>query len=382
MDTSIILLLVGINAVLGGVVAYAAKSKGRSAAGFFLLSIFFSFLVAVLVLIAIPPLNDSLKHGHVACPFCDETISPRATICPHCRSGVSEKLAEIESERLLALETIRLETQKTLEIRELENLARADARNEFLRRVLNSKLLRIGTVLIVFLAVWAAASNVLRTDALNKLSCTVDLNSVSLKFEIDVELKFKLNEECKSKNQTAMSNGTTTYEELSPHVKLTVLFDNSLVYENVIPQDFTSDLESSVSLSRFLFHQYSEKTTQIAKNLTLKFKFGNSFSESEIQQHRSLIPTGSPMLKKLVSTCFGKKGEYCGTLFAFETYQVAEDVLFDFPGTENDVHYSAEDITDGRLSAMFFPLVAEQANVKLSIDGQEIRSYSVKLTNP
>ena len=62
MEIFIWLLAVFItNSFLSIAVSYVAASKGRSAGGFFFLSFFFSFLVGILVVLALPKLESFLE---------------------------------------------------------------------------------------------------------------------------------------------------------------------------------------------------------------------------------------------------------------------------------------------------------------------------------
>ena len=51
------------NAIFAIPVAYVASSKGRSASGFFFLSFFFSFIVGILVVLAIPKVESKAIVG-------------------------------------------------------------------------------------------------------------------------------------------------------------------------------------------------------------------------------------------------------------------------------------------------------------------------------
>lgn len=81
--------------VLCFVVANVAKQKNRSAAGFFTLSFFFSFLVGILVISALPikaPSNrveNGVAIGKVsgtACQNCGTIVLPNALICRKCKT--------------------------------------------------------------------------------------------------------------------------------------------------------------------------------------------------------------------------------------------------------------------------------------------------------
>lgn len=78
--------LLFLNFVLSIVAGAVAGSKGRSVAGYFLLSLLFSFIVAILVLVAIPAKENQAIVRE--CPYCKEQIKREATICKHCGKEV------------------------------------------------------------------------------------------------------------------------------------------------------------------------------------------------------------------------------------------------------------------------------------------------------
>jgi large-conductance mechanosensitive channel len=77
-----------LNLALSFVAGSIASSKGRSAFGYFVLSFFFSFLLAILVLIALPPISTLKENETRECPFCKERILRRAVVCKHCGRDV------------------------------------------------------------------------------------------------------------------------------------------------------------------------------------------------------------------------------------------------------------------------------------------------------
>jgi hypothetical protein len=105
MDLFFIYLLVVfvVNALLSGLVAWVADQRGRSAGGFFALSFFLSFVIAMIVLIALPNLSgDSSSSSNVYgaadesrdCPYCAESIKPQAVKCRFCGSDVEPIIEE------------------------------------------------------------------------------------------------------------------------------------------------------------------------------------------------------------------------------------------------------------------------------------------------
>ena len=76
--------------VFSVLVGIFAKSKGRSNAGFFALSLLISPLIAFIIALMLPPVRakadeHALKSGELRkCPFCAELIRSEAIACKHC----------------------------------------------------------------------------------------------------------------------------------------------------------------------------------------------------------------------------------------------------------------------------------------------------------
>lgn len=81
------LFLVG-HLILAFVAGFVANSKGRSSVGYFFLSLFFSFLIAIIVLLAVPNLKGRSNEPTRSCPYCAEMILAQAKVCKHCSRDV------------------------------------------------------------------------------------------------------------------------------------------------------------------------------------------------------------------------------------------------------------------------------------------------------
>ncbi len=96
------------NLVLCFVVANVAKQKNRSAVGFFLLSFFFSFLVGILVIAALPikahtaRIERGISVGKLSgetCSNCGAPILADALICKTCKAhtGTPKAVEDIKN---------------------------------------------------------------------------------------------------------------------------------------------------------------------------------------------------------------------------------------------------------------------------------------------
>lgn len=77
--------------VLSAVVGWAGSQKGRSGGGFFLLSLILSPLIGILVVIAVPRVEQGPSppkgHDFVLCHACNRPRRVDAVACPHCGAG-------------------------------------------------------------------------------------------------------------------------------------------------------------------------------------------------------------------------------------------------------------------------------------------------------
>ncbi|MFQ5828398.1 MAG: hypothetical protein ACE5JD_04490 [Candidatus Methylomirabilia bacterium] len=69
--------------LFGGLAALMAVSKRRNAVVWFAVGIWFVF-AALIALLFLPKLHDA------RCPFCEQGISGKAGICPHCQRDIGE----------------------------------------------------------------------------------------------------------------------------------------------------------------------------------------------------------------------------------------------------------------------------------------------------
>ena len=97
----LVLYIIG-NFLLAIPVAYVAASKGRSAGGFLLLSFFFTFIVGILVVLALPKVETQMIVGNSGsfarrdadtlfkCPNCAEWVKSEAKVCRFCGKDIAK----------------------------------------------------------------------------------------------------------------------------------------------------------------------------------------------------------------------------------------------------------------------------------------------------
>jgi len=87
-----------IGAILVG--AYAS-SKGRSAIGYFALSVILTPVLGIIIAVAAEPDIDKLEERailagkHRKCPYCAELVRMEASICKHCGKAIA-KIVELK----------------------------------------------------------------------------------------------------------------------------------------------------------------------------------------------------------------------------------------------------------------------------------------------
>lgn len=148
-----------INLMLSGLVAYVAAEKGRDAFAFFGISFLFSFLVGILVVLAVPNKAKALLPNsgtrselygleeYFDCPACAEQVKLAAKICKYCGTSVEDAAKEL-------LRAARVEHERTLKLQEaatktaLDALLerRADSRSRF-ETLIRSKVSRVVLIL-------------------------------------------------------------------------------------------------------------------------------------------------------------------------------------------------------------------------------------------
>lgn len=171
------------NTLLSLLVGYVAGQKGRSAVAFFWLAFFTSFLIGILVAMAVPRVENSApsqaasRTGKVAktasgtsvkCPFCAEWVSSEAKVCKHCGREIADEVraaldAEQQAEEALRLEEVARSAAAQAQVKANED-EKARKRAEFraskgfkLMVIAGIALVALGTAFGIFKAVqWSS----------------------------------------------------------------------------------------------------------------------------------------------------------------------------------------------------------------------------------
>ena len=93
MESLIILLMfIGTGLSFAIITALIADSKGSRATGWFFYGLFLGPIALAHAIVIHRTLEEEQKRhllaGRDPCPLCDEYISPRAVVCPHCQSDI------------------------------------------------------------------------------------------------------------------------------------------------------------------------------------------------------------------------------------------------------------------------------------------------------
>lgn len=157
MDSVWFVLLL-VNLTLSFVVAYAAGQKGRSSAAFWFLSFFLSFVVAILVLIALPGQFSSATSEtnggdallNAQCPYCKEAIRSDAIVCKHCGREVTPTYEM----KLLERETL-LKQEQAAEAARVAAIAEQSARQKAADKKTNRIVFLVVAMTVALGVIWA-----------------------------------------------------------------------------------------------------------------------------------------------------------------------------------------------------------------------------------
>ena len=96
-----VLIFIVLWLVLSATAGSIAESKGRSAAGYFFLSLIASPLVGILAVLVVGKNEEKLRERQLAtgewrrCPACAELVRIEATRCRYCASGLTPTATQL-----------------------------------------------------------------------------------------------------------------------------------------------------------------------------------------------------------------------------------------------------------------------------------------------
>jgi hypothetical protein len=171
-----------INGALSALVAYVATQKRREPLPFFIISFVFSFLVGILVILALPEARDedhslgsskkirqtSTGEMEGKCPFCAEWVQIEAKICKHCSREIETELAELVKEQnAIDKKNLKLKLEHKLESEKLA-LERSEARLYARTEYLKSNKFKVHLIgVLVFTVAFAATPALLNSYSEN-----------------------------------------------------------------------------------------------------------------------------------------------------------------------------------------------------------------------
>jgi RNA polymerase subunit RPABC4/transcription elongation factor Spt4 len=338
-----------INTALSALVAYAAQQRGRMAINFFFLSFLTSFLVGILVLLALPPIGVDRQIQRENCPQCDELISLKASICPHCKSEVraafaANQLAR-EQEEALAAEILEAEVSRRNAAQSAERVSVAEARRHLRKRILTNPVSWIAAAAAIGLAVFffvateqnerLAAEEETRIENLVRPDCSIPANSVNFEFDDSVTVKVSLPTSCSEGLRQALEEGLISEATDLGQINLMFSLDGVKARDASIEltDDFSEDYEFRIPNS--VFYEFASNRRMAAKSVQAEVNYESQLQTGEVTAVESDIPLRAPSIAAdlmLLSSGFEMKV----ATVKYTSYQVADAVDFDWPLDSQD----------------------------------------------
>ena len=300
-----------VNTALSFIVSHVASVRGKSSGGFFALSFLASFLVGILVLIALTGGDNSSGNSsnkeRKNCPFCDEAISPSAKICQFCKSNVVVHFEEL-AQRNAAVqaqddkdaaeksEALSLEEKKASELSEQKRLQEAQSRKLLVAKLLRSPIAWVTTVLLVigsvgtFLLVTQEsrqeareaaqeldrvadleAAEFERVQALMDFDCTISKDDIQVNFERYVEIDVQLPPDCHTGVRTALEQNAYP-SKFGGDTSIRVFLDGELVSSKLL-RYLPENNNYATLVPDQTFHDYLNEFETEGANLRVEAEF-------------------------------------------------------------------------------------------------------------
>lgn len=347
-----------VNAVLSGIVGYAAKQRGRRPYHFFWLSFLASFLVGILVLLALPQLGHQSPINRENCPQCDELVSTKARICPHCKSEVAETFAAIQlrkrEEAARATEFFAADEAKRLADQSAARSTSVEARRRVLSRLVRSPVSWTTALVVTSLVTFgvltslqntrAVAEEEVRVQSLVRPNCTISSNSVNFDFQESVTVKVSLPVGCVENLRQALDEGLISEATDLGHLKLDVSLDGRKVRDAIleVTTDFTSEFE--LKIPNRLFYEFAHDRKMAAKSIKVQTHYESPLQVGLATIVESDIPLREPSIASDLMI-LGKSFDWKVATVKYTSYQIADTIEFDWPLDSNDMTVSGHDFS-------------------------------------
>lgn len=393
MELGIFGFAIVINAALSGLVGYAAKQRGRRASNFFWLSFFTSFLVGILVLLALPQLGDQSPISRENCPQCDELVSIKARICPHCKSEVAEAFGAIQLRRrkkaAQAAEIFAADEAKRLAEQDAARTASVEARRRLLSRVVSSPITWVAALAATGLALTSlqnirvVAEEEARVQSLVRPNCSISSNSVNFDFQQTVTVKVSLPVGCVKNLRQALDESLISEATDLGHLKLVVFLDGQKVRDATLEltKDSSSEFELNIPNSDFYEHAHDRKMA--AKSIEVEASYESPLQVGLATTVESDIPLREPSITPHLMI-LGKSFDWKVATVRYTSYQVADAIEFDWPLDSHDMKVGGHEFSNflaEEESAIRPGLVGTDATYwEFSNPLEESKSYTLKIT--
>jgi hypothetical protein len=376
LDFFTLAFIVVLNAALSGLVAYAAKSRSRSASAFFWLSFFASFFIGILVLIALPSGVKQVDGLRFACPHCDEQASRNAKICPHCRLNVGTHFQKLKAqeEKDLAERKRALQAQSMAESRRAE--AEALVRKKLTRKVLKNPFTWLAAGSLVIGIATAIYFQIMEQERVAKLlspDCGVIQESIDVSFDGSVAVKFSLPDECGENLGLAVEQGVVDTPTARGKIQMSVFFDEKPVEKLSVWQSFTTN-DYSIRIPNELFWRHPIDHKKIAETIRVELTYESGLLLPQTAVHSIPIPKTPPEVRFVADGLRTSKSKGTYYVFAFlnyTTYQVADSIEFDWPGIDEDeikrTPGSVKEYLQGYIASTYTSESSASANVVIKV---------------
>jgi hypothetical protein len=254
--------------------------------------------------------------------------------------GTAFQKLRAQEEKLLA------DKRKAIQAEELAASKRAQL-EAAARRELTRKLLRnpIAWIIAGSLAVGTITAITLQSNEQERIAkllspdCRVLEDSIDIIFSEAMEVKFSLPDECGSSLQAALREDLTSFSSGIGMVRLDVFLDNKpsetlWVGQKVTKNDYTTKIPNEY------FFEFATEFKRSPETVRVELTYESGLQLTEVVSVSQPIPKAIPAVQlkggKMITNRYGEENFFTVVL-EFSTYQVADSIVYDWPGTEEDL---------------------------------------------